>query len=118
MTLHRHWIAFRNQKTGLSPSILVRTLIVLTISVIALFTSLTFLANLTSAVPNFILACNDIVLTRHPLVPLSAFLVFGTQHDFLQVWLFCRRERSSIRDVEKKSLPLRPGSASSVVGEV
>lgn len=124
MTLHRHWKAFRNRKTGLNPSILVRTSIVLVISVIALFTCMAFLANLTSTVPNFVLAC----------LPLSAFLVFGTQRvsgyrkypteltdrskDFLQVWLFCRRERSSIGDVEEKSPPLRVDSSSSIVKEV
>lgn len=95
MTLHRHWKTFRNQKTSLNSSILIRTLIVLIVSVIALFTSMAFLTNLTSTVPNFVLAS----------IPLCAFLVFGTQHDFLQVWFFCRRERSGTGDVEEKSQP-------------
>lgn len=85
ITLHRHWRSFRtNAKNGLSISILIRTLIVLIFSVIALVTCMAFLANLGSIVPNMVLAC----------LPMAAFLVFGTQSDFIRAWCFWRRDGS------------------------
>jgi len=81
IAIYRHWRTFRNYKIGISVSTLIRSVIVLLISVVALATCLAFVANTTSAVPNFILAC----------LPLSAFLVFGTQMDFLHAWFFCWR---------------------------
>jgi len=79
ITVHHHWKTFRRGKNGISMSILIRSFIVLFISILALLTCLAFLADIQSSVPNFVLAC----------LPFSAFILFGTQTDFMQIWFFC-----------------------------
>lgn len=78
ITLHRYWRAFQAalEVDALSISMLVRTIILLLGSVVALVTCLTFLVNVTGEIPNMVLAS----------LPVMAFLVFGTQMDLWYAW--------------------------------
>ncbi|KAF8585853.1 hypothetical protein K439DRAFT_1615638 [Ramaria rubella] len=102
MTLRLRWRVFRDTEggSGLSISLLARTLVVLICSVIALFACMAFLANIGRVVPNMIIAC----------LPLIAFLLFGTQTDFVRVWCFWRKHRQDERLVEPQPVwpPLPP----------
>jgi len=94
ITVHQHWLSFRRGKSGITMSILIRTSILLFFSLVAFGTCMVFLANLTSVIPNFVLA----------ILPVATFIVFGTQLDFMQVWFSCC--------LPKKNLKKRPQSES------
>lgn len=87
VTLSRHWRAFRKigAKSGLSLGLLIRALVFTFCGVLALLTSLAFIADFTSPVPEIVLAC----------LPVAALLVFGTQADILRPWCFWRKSAKS-----------------------
>ncbi|KAF8580670.1 hypothetical protein K439DRAFT_1662668 [Ramaria rubella] len=79
VTLYRNWQTFRSgggAAHGLSLHLLIRALAFTLCAVFALLTCAALLAQLNSPAPAIVIAC----------LPMSAFVLFGTQADLLHAW--------------------------------